>query len=129
MMGEDDVQSSIRIGAAQAGVWLGRNNVGVLRDATGRVVRFGLANDSQSVNKVLKSGDLIGPWSDGIFTSIEVKREGWKYRGTPHEQAQLNWINLVRKRGGYACFATSWEEAYDQIRRQADARSHPGGGA
>ncbi len=120
MMGEDDVQTLIRVGAARdLDTWLGRNNVGVLLDKTGRPVRFGLANDSPAVNKAIKSGDLLGILGQtGLFLSVEAKHEGWTYRGTPHEVAQLNWQSHVIRRGGIALFATSWEQAQHEIARQ-----------
>ena len=57
---ETDVQASIRLEAAGKGIVLWRNNVGVLMDQRGRPVRYGLANDSERVNSVTKSSDLIG---------------------------------------------------------------------
>lgn len=103
---EARVQSAVRLEAAQLGWALYRNNVGVLRDDRGVPLRFGLANDSAAVNKVMKSGDLIGirPLAItpnlvgtvvGQFVSVEVKRPG----GVIHP-AQHAWAALVRKRGG-----------------------------
>lgn len=94
---------------------LWRNNVGAAKDAQGNFFRFGLANESKAQNAVLKSGDLIGikpviitPEMAGSmigqFVSIETKAAGWKYRGTPREVAQKNWIDLVRSLGGDAGF-------------------------
>lgn len=111
------VQAEIRLEAAEVeGLRLWRNNVGALKDATGRVVRYGLANDTKALNSVLKSGDLIGcrrvlitPAHVGSyigqFVSRECKREGWQYTGDEHEQAQLRWIELVNALGGDARFA------------------------
>src|SRR6185312_12961426 len=60
-MSESGVQSRVRLEAAKAGVYLWRNNVGAGKLAEGgRFIRFGLANDSANLNKVVKSGDLIG---------------------------------------------------------------------
>ena len=94
-----------------------RNNVGALKAEDGRMVRFGLANDSKRRNGVLKSGDLIGidpvlitsahvGRTIGQFVSVECKRPGWQYSGTPREVAQLNWIQLVIASGGRAKFVT-----------------------
>ena len=55
---ETVVQNNVRIAASGQGWFLNRNNVGVLKDVTGRPVRYGLANDTKGKNKVLKSGDL-----------------------------------------------------------------------
>lgn len=123
------VQSLVRLEAPGKGVKLWRNNVGVLLDANGRPVRYGLANDSRGLNQELKSGDLIG-WRRRVitvadvvaagpggliiaeFVSRECKPVGW--RPAPpgdserfrHEEAQRRWAALVNADGGDACFAT-----------------------
>lgn len=110
-------QSMVRLEASQKGVKLFRNNVGALQDKTGRLVRYGLANDSQQMNEVIKSHDLIGwrrrliePWMVGHviaqFTAREVKAPGWQYTGEGREPAQLAFGNLVNADGGDAAFAT-----------------------
>lgn len=113
---EASVQSQARVIASQVGMRLWRNNVGVLpQPETGTPIRFGLANDSAQINKVLKSGDLIGirPFVIqhyhigsviGQFVSFEIKRAGWKYSGTDRERAQEAWAALVTSLGGVARF-------------------------
>jgi hypothetical protein len=103
---EDAVKRGLRLAAPQYGALLWRNNVGVMFEDR-RVVRFGLANDSEAVNRRIKSADLIGISATGRFVSIEVKTPGWRYSGTEREKAQLLWNNLVSSRGGVAGFATS----------------------
>lgn len=114
---EAAVQSAVRIEAATKGVRLFRNNVGVLKDLTGRPVRYGLANDSKQLNERLKSADLVGwrpmliaPQHVGttvaLFVSRECKAPGWRYTGTGHEQAQLAWAELITAAGGDAAFCT-----------------------
>lgn len=110
-------QSLVRQEAADKGLHLWRNNVGVLKDERGRPVRFGLANESKQINEVLKSSDLIG-WRPVLitpdmvgrtiaqFVSRECKPPGWKYTGNAHEAAQLAWLHLVSQGGGDAAFAT-----------------------
>lgn len=94
---------------------LWRNNVGVLEDRNGVPVRYGLANTSKKVNKVTKSGDLIGCLpvtirpdhigrTFGLFVSCETKRAGWTWKGDPHELAQANWAQIVTSLGGVAMF-------------------------
>lgn len=110
-------QSVIRLEASQKGIKLFRNNVGALKDERGRVVRYGLANDSAAMNSVVKSADLIGARPVligpqhvghiiGQFVSREVKSPNWKYTGTGREPAQLAWANLINSCGGDAAFAT-----------------------
>lgn len=110
-------QSVVRLEAPRHGVWLTRNNVGVLVDKTGRPVRYGLANESKQQNQALKSADLIGirpvtieprhvGHTIGQFVSRECKRPGWSYKGGEHEEAQLNWLMLVTRYGGDAKFTT-----------------------
>jgi hypothetical protein len=114
---ESRMQSLVRIDAAKQGVWLTRNNVGVLLDMTGRPVRYGLANESKAQNLQVKSADLIGikpvligpqhvGQVIGQFVSRECKHEGWTYRGDAHERAQLAWANFVMSKGGDAAFTT-----------------------
>ena len=112
---ELDVQHLIQIEAAKIGMILLRNNSGCLRDVTGREVRFGLGNDSKRVNEVRKSSDLIG-WRHGRFCAVECKAPGWRYRAKGREVAQLNFINAVLRDGGFACFATSWQDVYEALK-------------
>lgn len=117
-MSESGVQSRIRLAAAQAGWRLWRNNVGALKDETGRIVRYGLVNDSAKLNGNIKSGDLIGikpvligpqhiGHIIGQFVSREVKKADWKYgEDLERENAQERWQMLVNSMGGDAKFTT-----------------------
>ena len=107
----------IRMEAANKQILMFRNNVGALKDADGRFVRYGLANDSIAINRRIKSGDLIGirpikvgaehiGHTIGQFVSREVKHGSWHYSGDEHEQAQQRWAMLVNTAGGDAQFAT-----------------------
>lgn len=114
---EAAVQSQVRLEASRKGGRLWRNNVGAGYAEDGSFMRWGLANDSAQVNKVIKSADLIGLRPVlikqqhvglvlGQFVSREVKAAGWRYSGTDREVAQLNWATLVNTLGGDAAFAT-----------------------
>lgn len=114
---EAAASAQVRLEASRKGLLLFRNNVGVLPDATGRPVRYGLANESPEQNRVLKSGDLIGirpvlieprhvGHTLGQFVSREVKRVGWVYTGKGREAAQMAWVRAIVARGGDACFCT-----------------------
>lgn len=111
------VSSSLRLQAAHAGYGVWRNNVGAMQDETGRVVRFGLANDSKQLNARIKSSDLIGVkpvmidasmvgQRIGQFWCRETKAVNWHYTGTERERAQLAWIELIVSLGGDAAFST-----------------------
>ena len=118
---EAQVQQDIRLEASRRGIRLWRNNLGACIDQNDRHIRYGLANDSQKMNKEIKSSDLIGITPIiikpedvgrliGQFTSIEVKKYPWKYTGTPREVAQLKWLNLVNSLGGLARFLNNAED-------------------
>lgn len=114
---EAAAQVAVRLEAARLGILLWRNNVGAAYDPAGRLVRYGLANDSKAMNERIKSADLIGirpvtvtpqhiGQTIGQFVSREIKAPGWKYTGTKREAAQLAWAVLVSEAGGDAGFAT-----------------------
>lgn len=112
---ESVIQSLVVQEAALKGCILWRNNVGCLIDKNGRPVRYGLNNISKKANDEYKSSDLIGikkvtitqdmvGKTIGVFMAREVKRQGWKYKGTEAEKAQKRFIDLVNELGGDACF-------------------------
>lgn len=116
MKSEAAIQQLIRIEASQKGLRIWRNNVGACTDQNGNFIRYGLANDSATMNKAFKSSDLIGirpvlitpdmvGKTIGQFVAREIKKENWTYKGTQREQAQLAFINLIKEMGGDACFA------------------------
>jgi UDP-N-acetylenolpyruvoylglucosamine reductase len=117
VLSEAAVSNLIKAEASAKGMRLWRNNVGAGTLDNGSFIRFGLANESSQINKVIKSADLIGikpvviqPYHVGgvigQFVSREIKRPGWRYAGTEREQAQLKWAELIAYLGGDACFAT-----------------------
>jgi hypothetical protein len=82
----------------------------------GAFLRYGLANESSSLNKQIKSADLIGirpikitqsmiGFTFGQFISREIKASTWKFAGSDRERAQLRWAELILSYGGDACFA------------------------
>jgi len=109
------IQQRVRLSASETGARLWRNNNGVAQNPTGQPVRYGLANESTKINRVLKSSDLIGitpviitpehvGHTVGVFTAIEVKKSGWCFRGASRETAQLKFILLVLSMGGIGKF-------------------------
>ena len=96
-----------------------RNNVGACQDQTGRLIRYGLCNESAKQNREIKSSDriLIVPtwcYRDGIgwgwlgaFGAIETKASDWKFdQSDERAVAQSRFHDIVRGYGGYAGFAT-----------------------
>lgn len=134
-MKETSVETHVRHDAAQLGVDLWRNNVGVawqgqvthLNDgsvliANPRPVRYGLCNESTKQNTVIKSSDWIGMTpiivtldmvgqKYGIFTAVETKHSGWTFNiNDKHSLAQAKFHDIVRSNGGFAGFVTCRED-------------------
>jgi len=118
---ESAIQAAARVRASQLGWRVFRNNVGAMQDANGRVVRFGLANESAQQNHRIKSGDLIGirpvlitqamvGQTIGQFVSIECKAEDWRHDESERTLAQMQWLHLVRALGGHALMITNEAE-------------------
>lgn len=113
---EAAAQADIRLAASQRGdLVLWRNNSGALTDDTGRLIRFGLGNDSAQANRRMKSADLIGIHRpSGRFVSIEVKRPGWKHSdASERDRAQAAWAATVAAMGGVALRVTSAQAIKD----------------
>ena len=107
---ETALSRQLRLVAQEYGALLMRNNSGAMIDKTGRMVRFGLGNDSKAVSNMRKSSDLIGLTAQGRFLAVESKDRGWIFTGTPREVAQHTFLQLVNVRGGIGLFATSTED-------------------
>lgn len=121
-MRESAIASHIRLAAAQAGLELWRNNNGAFKDDTGRVIRYGLCNDSPALSKRVKSSDFIGITPMivthamlgniiGVFTAIETKPSDWVFSDKDERAvAQAAFHDIVNKAGGFAGFARNVEE-------------------
>lgn len=116
-MNETSLINVIKLEASRKSARLWRNNVGATYTPEGSFIRYGLANESKAINKILKSSDLIGiktvvitpdmvGKTIGQFLAREVKPTGWKFSGTEREVAQQNFINLINSLSGNAAFAT-----------------------
>ena len=126
---EATVQQQARLTFANIGpVW--RNNSGACTDDTGRLIRYGLGNDSAALNKYIKSSDLIcitpvtaylqsaGWCTLGVFTALECKPEGWTLRPSDERAlAQAKFHDIVREAGGFAGFVTHPDDIQKIIRR------------
>lgn len=120
---ESEVQEAIRLRAAYQGYRMWRNNVGAGKLSNGKFMRWGLANESSQVNKIVKSADLIGVRpvvitqemvgrTIGQFVSLETKREGWHYTGTDEEVAQVAWRDLILATGGHAVILSNPDASF-----------------
>jgi hypothetical protein len=121
-MKESAIASHVRLFAAQSGVQLWRNNVGACVDSTGRMIRYGLCNDSAALAKRIKSSDYIGitpvtiqPFHVGtifgIFTAVETKAEDWVFSGSDDRAvAQKAFHDIVTQSGGLAGFACNVDD-------------------
>lgn len=127
MTSEAAISQHAQFALTQAGGFAMRNNVGVAFDQTGRPVRYGLMNESKDVNKKYKSADLIDcipvviqphhvGRTFGLFVALETKESGWKLRASDqHAQAQLRFLNLIRRNGGAAEFITDAKQVNDLL--------------
>ena len=108
-------------------IW--RNNSGAMTDETGRVVRYGLGNDSAQLNRVIKSSDLIGItpvriephmvgyWL-GVFTAYECKPPGWRLiPSDARGLAQERFLSIVKESCGFAGFVTDPNDIHGIIGR------------
>ena len=97
MRSEANIQNDIWIALSQAGCLVWRNNSGVLKDKTGRPIKFGLCKGSS---------DLVGICPDGKFLAVEVKTADGRIR-----PEQKLFIAAVIAKGGRAGIARSVEDA------------------
>lgn len=138
MMSSEDVvaqQSTLAFAHGVPGGQLWRNNNGACETKDGRQIRYGLANVSAQMNKVIKSSDYVGitptlitpamvGYHLGVFTALETKRTGWHLTpGDERGQAQARFHDLVRQACGYAGFVTCPADIWPIIGRPQDPGS------
>ena len=115
-MNEAPVQQRVRLEAPHLNCHLTRNNVGAAKDLSGRLIRYGLWNESKKMNEEIKSSDLMGATSIvitpemvgrtvAVLTAIETKAEGWVYNENhKRSAAQMKFLQFVANIGGIAGF-------------------------
>lgn len=113
---EAATQAQIRVEASRLGFAMWRNNNGACKDDTGRMIRFGLGNDSERLNKVWKSADLIGIGPGGRFVACEVKRPGWQRPENDRDRAQEAMLLQVNQLGGIGFFATHPQHYIERVK-------------
>ena len=119
MTSEQHIQQHIRLACSTGPVRLFRNNTGVLRDANGRPVQFGLCKGSADLigwTTRTITADMVGQ-QVAVFTSIEVKTPTGRL--TPE---QRQWLEVVAGAGGIAGVARSVADAEALLR---DATATP----
>jgi hypothetical protein len=108
-MTETNLMKSIMAAISKPGTRVFRNNCGAYKDATGRFIRYGVANpggaDLIGWRSITITPDMVGK-PVAVFTAVEVK--GPKTRISPEQQ---NFIDRVRSAGGLAGIARSVEDA------------------
>lgn len=97
-MREQDIQRLIMLALSEAGCLIWRNNTGVLKNADGIPIRFGLA---------VGSSDLIGIAPGGRFLAVEKS----KRQQAKQHLSNCDLWKAVRARGGIAGIARSPAEA------------------
>lgn len=85
-----------------------RNNVGLFKTADGRVVKTGLHNGSSDLigwTEIVIKPEMVGK-KIAVFTAIECKRNDKAAKS----EEQKNFVEQVKKSGGYAGFAACEED-------------------
>lgn len=99
---EAAIKKRIRVALAASGALVWNNPIGTARMPSGGWVEFGLCEGSADLVGLVKVAGGIGR-----FFGVEVK----KPKEGRVREAQARWAAVVRRWGGYVCFARSVEEA------------------
>jgi len=105
-MKEMDIMRLIMVALSEHGCIVWRNNCGVLKNAAGIPIKFGLC---------VGSSDIIGVAPCGRFLAVEVKTD--KGKPTPD---QIRFIEAIKRKGGIAGIARSPENAVALLSQSAD---------
>ena len=106
-----EVGAAIALSANVTLAW--RQNSGSATDATGRPIYF--------YKWAKRPGDMtitdyVCLLHDGRLAALECKWRGWKFTGTPREQAQDAFIQAIRSTGGRGGFVTNAEQALEILK-------------
>lgn len=105
-MKEMDIMRLVMVALSEKGCICWRNNTGMLKNAAGIPIKFGLC---------VGSSDVIGVSPDGRFLAVEVKTD--KGKPTPE---QIRFIDAVKRNGGIAGIARSPADAVALLSQSAD---------
>lgn len=106
-MNETNLMQSIMLSAH--GCRLFRNNTGAIKDANGRLIRFGLCKGSSDLigfKPVKITPEMVGR-TVAVFVAVEVKTPSGK--STPE---QVHFIDKVKENGGMAGIARSVQDVF-----------------
>src|SRR3990167_1538414 len=110
-MPETSLVKLIQVALSELGVRLFRNNVGALKDKSGRWVQFGLCPGSSDLvgwRTITVTPAMVGK-KVAIFCAIEVKGKGSKTHPKRLEE-QKRFIEPVSMSGGLAMFTDNLNE-------------------
>lgn len=106
---ESNILKKVMLALSETGARVWRNNVGFATYPGGVVVKYGVCNPGGSdiigFTPIKITPEMVG-CQVAIFTAIEVKTSKGKLK-----PEQVNFLNTVKRAGGYAGVATSPEEA------------------
>lgn len=113
-MKESAIQIAVRLALSKAGSVMFRNNQGQFQTPDGRWIKYGVCNPGGSDligwTSIEVTPDMIGK-RVAVFTAAEVKTSRGKTTA-----AQENFIEQVRKAGGFAGVCRSGDDAVEIIR-------------
>lgn len=111
-MSEKQIMNAIWLTyGARPDMRLMRNNSGMLKDANGRPVKFGLGTGTSDLigwRTITITPDMVGR-EVAVFTAIECKRPHYPH-SSPHVVQQARFLDTVKNAGGIALFATCTED-------------------
>lgn len=120
-MTETRLLNEIRKVVTPSGARLFRNQVGQYKLADGRWLRSGLfvgSSDLIGWTPVIITPEMVGQ-TFAVFTSIEVKKPGWKPLDSDETwQGQRKWLRAVKDAGGIAALCMSTDEALKAVGRE-----------
>ena len=112
-MKESSLYASCQLAASEVGARLLRNNCGMLKDARGAYVRYGLGTGSSDLigfKAVIITPDMMGQ-KIARFLAVEVKRPGKVPTAEQHQ-----FLTAVANAGGLAFWATSADEVREKLK-------------
>lgn len=103
-MTENEVLASCIELLSLMNIYCWRNNTGALKDATGRLIRFGKVGSS----------DILGVLPDGKFLAVECK----KSKGGIVSEYQEEFLQEINNCGGVGLVVRSSEELLNELKKR-----------